>query len=221
LPPSGTKAIVPEQKPQSIKGALSKWNTPATLFLLTTLPSTYSLRFNYPLFFLIMTAPVVPPMDEHISTTIWYGILSKNDGILKHCVRCHRPYTITSMKLLCSIPHVFEPVPFKKINPSTGETRVYYESKCCGPDVLAMEVEEPKGSGNIVVRKCQEGLCFLDCHTIRKPEDRNGINNLPCLKKNGGECCREWLQGIGGECDEEVVWSTECNRKPKARCKSV
>jgi hypothetical protein len=52
LPPSGAKAIVPlslEQRPQSIKGALSERNTPVTLFLLTILASTCSSRFNLPI----------------------------------------------------------------------------------------------------------------------------------------------------------------------------
>lgn len=66
-----------------------------------------------------------PPMDDiHISHSTWYGMLSSNDGILKHCVRCHREYTIVSSRSLCSIPgpHVFKPVPFKESDPSTGIT---------------------------------------------------------------------------------------------------
>jgi hypothetical protein len=93
---------------------------------------------------------------------------------------------------------------------------VYYESECCGSDVMAMEVEEPPGSDNVVVRKCEPGLCFLDHHTKWESDDRNGINNLPCLKSRG-KCRRECLRGTSGEDDEEVVWSTEYSRKQNLR----
>jgi hypothetical protein len=159
--------------------------------------------------------------DIHSSPVRWYGILSVNDAIPKHCARCHIEYTIRSTRNLCSIPHVFKPEPFEEIDSSTGKTIVYFESECCGRDVLAKEVEEPEGSGNVVVRKCEPGLCFVDRHTKSQTDDRNDINNLPCLKRSDGICCREWLRGISGKDDEEVVWSTAYNRKQKPRRKSV
>jgi len=77
------------------------------------------------------------------------------------------------------------------------------------------------GRHNIVVRKCEAGLCFLERHTKWGPGDRNGINNLRCLQKPNGVCCREWLQEISGEDDEEVVWSNEYNKLDTSECHNV
>lgn len=162
-----------------------------------------------------------PINDGHYATVPWYGMLSKNDGIKRHCVRCHKDYSIVSkVTKLCSIPHVYKPEPLEHTDPSTGETCVFYQSECCDGEFFAVERESPEGSGNIVITHCEEGFCFSGQHTTCEEEARefyNGINILPCLEVGGDDCGREWLRDISGDENQVVVWGDDYNRQNKAR----
>jgi hypothetical protein len=152
---------------------------------------------------------------DQSSPVKWYGILSRNDGIPKHCARCHKNYTIvhTGGTPHCSIPHVFRPEPAESDNVSPGQRR--FDSECCGPSVCVFEVN--KGSGKCDVWQEGGAFCFLGDHTMdedKASQDYNGVNILPCLMKEG-QCCREWLRGL--EENENIVWSSDYNRQQKAR----
>lgn len=160
-------------------------------------------------------------MDGDESSPVkWYGILSRNDGIPKHCARCHKDYTIvhTGGTPHCFVPHVFRPEPVENPDISTGKRR--YDSECCGPSVCVFEVEKESGECEF----WQEGtaFCFLGDHTTDKEEASehyNNVNLLPCLKKSwNSQCCREWLRGLEEE-NENIVWSNDYNRRLKLRGK--
>lgn len=158
------------------------------------------------------------------STVPWYGILSRNDGVQKHCARCHKDYTIvhTGGMPRCLIPHVFYPEPVESQDLSPGKRR--YDSECCGPSACVFEVDKGSGeeSGSGECEFWQEGtaFCFSGDHTTdndEASEDYNKVNILPCLMR-GRHCCREWLHGLEGE-NEEIVWSNDYNRQQKLRRK--
>lgn len=163
--------------------------------------------------------------NDQSSPVVWFGILSRNDGIPKHCARCHKDYTIvhTGGTPHCSIPHVFNTNPVEHITNRAGllpgQTLLRYNSECCGPSVCIFELEGGSGSGDSESEIWQEGeaFCFLGDHTTFEEEAQehyNGVNILLCLKKKrNGLCYREWLRGLAGEENENVVWSGDYNRQ--------
>lgn len=162
---------------------------------------------------------------SHSSPVKWYGILSRNDAVSKHCARCHRDYTIVYTDGIprCVVPHVFrrEPAAIVECNSDAGKTwERRYDSECCGPDVCIFEMvtDKDKKRGTGKFRQDGSAPCFRGDHTRNKDgasEDYNGINILPCLMERG-ECCREWLCGLQGD-NMNIVWSDCYNRRELPR----
>ena len=140
------------------------------------------------------TAPL--PEDAHCSSRQWRGIINSNNALPKHCVRCHRMYTIERTahdgKNPCVIPCVY----VRTLKHVPGIAEPQYVSMCCGTDSCL-------GKGE------QGGWCYVGKHTEDEDEvEYNDVSVVQCYENSRGECLQTCLAATS----KKVVWKDSCIR---------